>query len=149
MYKKILFGTDGSPHSDNIAKQIIQFQKEWNCKIVVFHSIKDKKYLSTLNSENYLLSLDYRNNEDLRKELGKEILKQTKKIFDKAYISVELRLIEEEDSEDYIKKIVIKEEFDLVVLGSKGHHFKSQKSYLRNRFTKLLEQNPCDILIIS
>ena len=32
IYKKILFVTDGSPHSDNAAKQIVEFQKEFKNK---------------------------------------------------------------------------------------------------------------------
>jgi len=150
IYKKILFGTDGSPHSDNIARQIVDFQKQWNCKVVIFHSIKDDKYLSMLSSNNTLLSLNYRNSEELRKEFGKEILKQTKKIFDRASISVELRLIEDEDPKNYIKRMVKEEEFDLVILGSNEHHYNSEKSFLRQRFTKILEesQSPCDVLII-
>ena len=148
IYKKILFATDGSPHSDNAAKQIVDFQKEWNCKVVFFHSLKHNKYPSIFHSDNYILSVDNRNNVELRKELGKEILIQTKKIFDKAHISVEPRLIEDEDPEDYIKRSVKEEEFDLVVLGSNGHHSKSQKSFLGTRPTKILKHTPCDVLII-
>lgn len=148
IYKKILFATDGSPHSDNVAKQIVEFQKEWNCKIVVFHSLKHNNYLSIVHSDKYLLSMDYRSNNELRKELGKEILKQTKKIFDRANISVETRLIEDEGPEDYIKRRVEKEEFDLVVLGFNGHHSKSQKSFLGTRSIKILKHAPCDVLII-
>lgn len=148
IYKKILFATDGSLYSDNAAKQIVEFQKEWNCKVVVFHSIKHNKYLSIFHSDNNLLSMDYRNNEELRKELGKEILKETKKIFDRAHIFVEPRLIEDEDPEDYIKTKVKEEEFDLVVLGCNGHHSKSQKSFLGTRITKILKYAPCDVLII-
>jgi len=148
IYKKILFATDGSPHSDIAAKQIVEFQKEWNCKIVVFHSLKHNKYLSLFHSDNNLLSMDYRSKEELRKELGKEILKQTKKIFDRANISVESRLIENEDPEDYIKRRVKEEEFDLVVLGFNGHDSKSQKSFLATRSIKILKHTPCDVLII-
>lgn len=149
IYKKILFATDGSPHSDNAAKQIVEFQKEWNCKIVVFHSLKHNKYLSRSHSDNYLLSKDYRSKEELHKELGKEILKQTKKIFDRANISVELRLIEDEDPKDYIKRRVEEEDFDLVVLGFNGHHSKSKKSSLGTRSIKILKHAPCDVLIIK
>lgn len=149
MYKKILFATDGSPHSDMIAKKIVEFEKEWDCKVVVFYSIKDNNYVSKFKSQNCFLPLDYRNNEEIRKELGKEILKQTKKIFDRANIPVELRLIDDEDPENYIKRRIKEEEFDLVVIGSKGHLYKSQKSFLRTKFTKTLNHYPCDVLIMT
>jgi len=148
IYKKILFATDGSPNSDNAAKQIVDFQKEWNCKIVIFHTLKHNKYPSIFHSDNSHSSNDYRNNRELRKELGKEILKQTKKIFDRVHISVEPRLIEDEDLEHYIKTRVQEEEFDLVVLGCNGHHSKSKKSFLGTRSTKILENVACDVLII-
>lgn len=148
IYKKILFATDGSPHSDNVAKQIAKFQKEWNCKIVIFHSLKHNKYLPIFHSDNHFLSMDYRNNEEFRKELGKEILKQTKKIFDRAHISVETRLVEDEDPEDYIRRRVEEEEFDLVVFGFNMHHSKSQKSFLGTSSIKLLNHALCDVLII-
>ena len=115
---------------------------------MVFHSLKHNKYPSIFHSDNNLLSNDYRNNEELRKELGKEILKETKKIFDRAHISVEPRLIEDEDPEDYIKKTVKEEEFELVILGCNGHHSKSQKSFLGSRSLKILKHAPCDVLII-
>lgn len=116
---------------------------------MVFHSLKHNKHLSIFNADNYLLSMDYRSNEVLRKELGKQILKQTKKIFDRANISVELRLIEDEGPEDYIKRRVEEEEFDLVVLGFNRHHSKSQKSLMGTRPIKILNHAPCSVLIIS
>ena len=149
IYNKILFCTDGSPHSDIVAKQIGELQKYWNCQIVVFHSLKDNKYISRFNSDNSSLCLGYENKEGLRRELGKEILKQTKKIFDILNISVGYRLIEDETPEDYIKRMIREEEFDLVILGNNGHCYKSHKSFLPPRFTKILKHYPCDVLIFG
>lgn len=141
IYKKILFYADGSAHSDNIAKQIVEFQKEWNCKVVIFHSIKSKRYLSTLYPDNIFQQIDC-------KEIGQEILRQTKRIFDKAHISIELRLIEDEYPEQYIKRITKAEDFDLVILSSGGHHIRSEKTFLDTISNKLLKYTPCDVLIV-
>jgi len=148
IYKKILFVTDGSPHSDILAKKIIEFEREWDCKIVIFHSIKDNIHISKFNFDNYNSSLNYRYNEEIRKELGIEILKRTKKIFDEANLPVELQLIEDEDSESYIKRRIQQEEFDLVVIGN-DFHYKSKKSFLRPKFTKILNHHTCDVLIMT
>ncbi|MFX1503298.1 MAG: universal stress protein [Promethearchaeota archaeon] len=144
--KKILFATDGSPHSEEISKKIVEIQKEWNCKVVVFHSIKDHTFFPVVNSDKNRLLSDYRNNEDLHKELGKRILKQTGKIFERSDIPIELRLIKKENSENYIKRIIKKEKFDLIVLGIEGgHQYKSKRSFLPTNFTKVFEEYQCDI----
>lgn len=114
----------------------------------MFHSLKHNKYPSIFYPENNLLSNNYTITEDSRKELGKEILKETKKIFDRSHISVESRLIEDYTPEDYIKKTVEEEEFDLVILGCNGHHSKLKKSFLGTRSLKILKNTPCDVLII-
>lgn len=148
IYNKILFGTDGSHNANNAAEQIVEYQKEWNCEVVIFHSIKHNKYRSTLHTNDNFPQINYRNIKELRKEVGKEILNETKKIFYKAHLSVETRLIEDERPETYVRKIVTKEDFDLVVLSCKGHHSKLRKIFLGTVSTKILKHTPCDVLIV-
>lgn len=148
IYNKILFFSDGSAHSDNVAEQIVEFQKDWNCNVVVFHSMKHKRYIPTLYSDNHLQAIDYKDIKEFYKELGKEILEKTKRIFDRAHVAVEIRLIEDEEPEDYIKRIVKEEEFDLVILSSGGLYSKFQKKFLETISKKILKYAPCDVLIV-
>ena len=148
IYKKILFATDGSIHSNIAAEKIVEFQKDWNCKVVIFHSMKHHRYFSTLCSDKNPIAIDYRYRKEVRKELGKEILETTKKIFDNAHIPVDLRLIEDEEPKDYIEKVVKGEDFDLVVLGCNRHHSKLKKKSQGTASTKILKHAPCDVLII-
>ncbi|MFX1366760.1 MAG: universal stress protein [Promethearchaeota archaeon] len=148
IYKKILFATDGSPCSEEISKKIVEFQKEWNCKVVIFHSIKDHTFFPIVNFDKNRLLSDYRNNEDLHNELGKRILKETGKIFERLDIPIELRLIKKENSANYIKRIIKEEKFDLVIICMEGYHNKSKMLFLPTDFSRVLEENSCDILIV-
>lgn len=148
IYNKILFGTDGSFHANNAAERIIEFQKGWNCEVVVFHSIKHHNLPSKLHFNDNILHINSRNSEELRREVGKEILEKTKKIFERAHLLIKTRLIEDKAPEEYIKKIVEVEGFDLVVLGCKGRHSKLQEILLGTVSTKILKHVLCDTLIV-
>ena len=90
--------------------------------------------------------------EDLEREsrkAGNDLLENTKKVFDNEQISVEIRLIEDEHPGPYIKKVVEKENFDLIVLGRKGHHSKLREILLGSVATKVLNSASCDVLIVQ
>ena len=61
---------------------------------------------------------------------------------------VETRLIYNTMPEDYIKKIVKEEEFDLVILGCKGDHSKLRRTFLGTVPDKVINEAPCDVLIV-
>ncbi len=147
MYKKILLVTDGSYHANNAAEQVIEFQKKWNSTVVIFHSTKHHTLPSSLYPNVDLPQEIYRNIEEVIKEAGREILTKIKKIFDIAQLSVETRLIEDREPEDYIKKVVDEENFDLVVLGARGHHSKL-KMLLGTVSSKVIKNAPCDVLVV-
>ncbi|MFX0039175.1 MAG: universal stress protein [Promethearchaeota archaeon] len=148
MYKKILIGTDGSLHANNAAERAAQFQKEWKSKIVIFHSINHHRLPRTIYPDkNFPLEV-IQNIEDISREAGKELLKNTEKMFNKSISSVETRLIEDLSPEDYIFKIVKEENFDLVVIGSKGHHSKIKEIFLGTVSTHVSKNAPCEVLIV-
>lgn len=149
IYKKILLAIDGSDHANNAAKQVAEFQKKWNSKVVIFHSIKLDRLPSEVYPDFKFLASIYSNFEELCKEAGKHLLDKTKKKFDEAQSSIETRLIEDEAPEDYIKNIVKEENFDLVVLGAKGHHSKIKEILLGTVLTKVVKCVQCDILIVK
>ncbi len=148
IYKKILFATDGSYHANNAAEQVVEFQKKWNCKVVIFHSIKHHKIPMGLFPNESLPIEIYHNIEDLSKKAGEQLLNKTKEIFSKAGLSVKTRLIEDEEPEVYIRRIVEEENFDLVVLGSKGKHSKLKEIILGTVSKKVVKSAPCDVLLV-
>ena len=156
MYEKILLATDGSDDALRAAGRALELQKKWNSKVVIFYSIEHHLF-----SENVVLAgpltpvgqysvpvidpveikVEYR-------EKGKEVLEETEKMFAGGIGTVETRLIEDEDPEDYIKRITREENFDLVVLGCKGEHSKLKNIFLGSVATKALNDAACDVLIV-
>ena len=149
IYKKILLGIDGSFHANNAAEQVAEFQKMWNSKVVMFHSIKHHQIPKGIfPNASFPVEL-YRDMEEASKKAGEQLLDKTKEIFNKAGLSIETRLIEDDEPEVYIRRIVEQENFDLVVLGSKGHHSKLKEILLGTVSTKVVKSAPCDVLIVK
>ncbi len=149
IYKKILLAIDGSYHSNNATEQVLEFQKCWNCNVVIFHSIKHHKLPKSLYPDVILPVEIYRNIEEVSKKAGEILLEKTKKVFDKAQFPAETRLIEDKSPEEYITHIIGKENFDLVVLGSKGHHSKIKEVVMGTVSTKVVKNAPCDVLVVK
>ncbi len=149
LYKKILLATDGSEHANNAAKKAVEFQKIWDSEVVVIHSIKDNRIPSELYPNIDVLYAKYSSLEEVYKDAGTKLLNKTKRMFGDRQSSVETRLIEKEAPEDYIRRIVEEEKFDLVVLGSRGQHSKVKKALLGSVSSKVSRNAPCDVLIIK
>jgi nucleotide-binding universal stress UspA family protein len=148
MYKKILIGVDGSEDAHKALNKVIDFYQKWNCEIVTFHSIKHHMvpYVFPIFSASYNMPSASTIREEYIK-LGNKILEETKMIFKKEEIPVETRLVEDIEPEKYIIDKVKEENFDLVVLGSKGHH--SKIHILLGRVSSHVVNNVvCDVLII-
>ncbi len=149
IYEKILLATDGSFHSNNAAEQVAEFQKVWESKVVIFHSIMHHMIPRYYFHNKSVPVAAYREMKEVAREAGKNLLNKTKEIFDKAGLSVKTRLIEDEEPELYIRRIVEEENFDLVVLGCKGKHSKLKEILLGTVSTKIIKSAPCDVLIIK
>ena len=149
IYSKILLATDGSFHAKNAAEQVVEFQKKWNSKVVIFHSIKHHKIPAGFFPHESLPIELYQNIEEASKKAGQHILNKTGEIFNKAGLSIETRLIEDIEPEVYIRRIVEQENFDLVVLGSKGQHSKLKEILLGTVSVNVVKSAPCDVLIVK
>ncbi|MFW9970293.1 MAG: universal stress protein [Candidatus Odinarchaeota archaeon] len=148
IYKKILIGTDGSLHANNAAVRAAELQKEWKSKIVIFHSINHHKLPLNITPERKYPQEIIQNIEELNREAGRELLKTTQKMFDNSISSVETRLIEDLSPDEYISDVVEKENFDLVVIGSRGHHSKIKEIFLGTVATHVSKNALCDVLIV-
>ncbi len=149
MYKKILLAIDGSFHSNNAAEQVAEIQKKWGSKVVMFHSIKHHQIPTGMFPiESFPVGV-YRDMEEASKKAGELLLIEAQEIFNQKGLSVETRLIEDVEPEVYIRRIVEQENFDLVVLGSKGYHSQLKEILLGTVSTKVVKSAPCDVLIVK
>lgn len=115
---------------------------------MIFHSINHHKLPRKINPHREFPVEVINNIEELSKEAGIDLLKETEKFFDKSISSVESRLIEDLNPQEYISKIVKEENFDLVIIGSKGHHSKAKEIFLGTVSTHVSKNTPCDVLIV-
>jgi nucleotide-binding universal stress UspA family protein len=125
-------------------------------KIIAFHSSEHRKisekmalYIPSSFGASYSIPpVDYRKLQEEYKLHGKKILKKIETLFDKNNIDIETRLVTDQKPEDYIEKAVEKENIDLVVLGSKGDHSKLEQIFSSTIAEKVLNDVPCDVLIV-
>ncbi len=149
IYKKILLATDGSPHANNAVKKAVELQKLWNSNVVIIHSIEDNRIPSEIYPDTSLLYSKHTNIKEVYKEAGKNLLEKTKNMFRTNQHLIKTRLIEDEPPEDYINRIAEEENFDLIILGSRGQHSKIKKVFLGTVSTKVAKSAPCDVLIVK
>ena len=150
MYKKILIGIDGSEDAHKALKKVIDFYKDWNSKIVIFHSIEHHMIPISIpvfaSSYSFPLSA-YTTIRDEYIKVGNQMLEEAKKIFKNEKIPIETRLVEDVKPEEYIIDKIKEENFDLVVLGSKGQHSKIG-AILGTVSTHVVNNADCDVLVI-
>ncbi|TFF95049.1 MAG: universal stress protein [Promethearchaeota archaeon] len=156
MYTKILLGVDGSEESMRAVKKVASLQKKFKSQVVVFHSIEHHMLpkvipLTVPLSNTYQYSFPVVDRKEIEKEYEKEgerVLEAAKRILDTELVPFEHRLVKDIDPEDYIIERVEKENFDLVVVGCKGKHSKVKQFILGTVATKVLNDAPCDVLIV-
>ncbi len=141
---------DQSYDAIHAAKKAIEFQKRDGSEVVGFHSVLH--HISELNMNpfyptggNGAIALTIHN--DYIKQ-GEDILKELKKLFKESNAKVETRLIFDVPPEDYIKKMVEEEGFDLVILGCKGHHSKLSRVLLGTIPDKVINSVSSDVLVV-
>jgi nucleotide-binding universal stress UspA family protein len=149
MYKKILLCIDGSEDAHKAVNKVMEFYNVWNSQIVVFHSIEHHRVMPTFSlfSGNPYAINSYKLIRDDYEKLGRHILEETKKIFDEADVPIETRLIDNIKPDEYAIEIAKEENFDLIVLGSRGHHSKLSM-ILGTVATHVVNNAECDVLII-
>lgn len=172
MYKKILIATDGSKHVNRAASIIIGFYKNWDSQIVIFHSVKhmlekvsppshgwtvpyagDAYFSGTSTTKPVLIKGEEytdikRLSEYEVQQIGENILNEKKAIFDEVQIPAKTHLVTKDYPEEYIRRMVKKKKFDLVVVGIKGIHSKISQIFLGSVAEDVVKNAPCDVLVI-
>jgi nucleotide-binding universal stress UspA family protein len=80
---------------------------------------------------------------------AKKVFNEVQKLFEEANLSVETRLITDQEPEDYIKNIVERENFNLVVLGYSGKHGIIKRRILGSVPTQVMNNVLCDVLVVK
>jgi len=152
LYKKILLAVDESSNSLRAVEKVVELQNKWNCKVIMIHSIKHPKRVIlssiTLPSGGGSYYVSEQELLDDAKEKGEKLLYKMQERFNKENLTIETRLITDEHPEDCIKRIVIEDHFDLVVIGTKGVHSKIKQAIIGSVAQKVVKHTPCDILIV-
>jgi len=143
--------TDGSDEALRAAGLVVDLQEKYGSKVVIFHSVEHhmipKVFVLGIPGQYSVPAVDYNKIRAQYVEHGEEILETTKNMFAGQNGSVETRLIKDEEPEDYIKRIVEEENFDLVALGYKGVHSKLKRILLGTVASKIINDVNCDVLI--
>jgi nucleotide-binding universal stress UspA family protein len=151
---------DNSDDAFRGAKTALELVKNQNGtklpEIIAFHSTEHRNlsekialYVPSSFGLNYTIPpTDYRKIKKEYELYGKKILKKVEEIFEKNNIDIKTRLITDEKPEDYIEKVVEENNIDLVVLGSKGEHTKIEQIFSGTIAQKVVNNVPCDVLIV-
>jgi nucleotide-binding universal stress UspA family protein len=161
MYSKILVATDGSEYSLKAAKRAADFSKQFGSKVLIFHSIRHHMtpqliplflppFTSTDTTQQYKIPKDdYLKIERQYQEAGKLLLAETLKVFQKTCVeNVEAKLVLDDEPFEFVKQMVEREKYDLVIVGCKGHHSKLRSTFMGTVAQKIMNEVPCDVLIV-
>jgi nucleotide-binding universal stress UspA family protein len=156
MFDKILLAVDGSEDAIRAVKRAVELKKKFNSKVVMFHSVEHHMLPSVLKLTVPLQGLytyeippvDYEKIRDEYIKQGEAVLQKAENLFKEENLEVETRLVEEIKPAKYIKEHVEEEDFELVILGCKGKHSKVKQLVLGTVATKVLNDAPCDVLVI-
>lgn len=113
---------------------MIEIQKDSEGEIITFHSTLHRKSDS-----------DAKNLE----EHDKQVFTKIRELFEEANLSVETRLITDQNAEDYIKDTIEKENINLVVLGYSGKHGIVKRRILGSIPTTVMNNVLCDVLVVK
>jgi len=148
VYKKILFVTDGLKNADRAIEKIIEFHEIWGSDILVVHFLKHQIIIPFYYESNASKLHTYIQQEFTHYEYGQTILNMTEEKFHSAGIPVDLKLIVNEVPDEFIKKIIVKKNFDLVVIGIQGSSSKTGLKHDILLSKKVIRKIPCDVLIL-
>lgn len=113
---------------------MIEIQKDSEGEIIAFHSTLHRK------SDTDAKDLD---------DHKKKVFAEMEKLFEEANLSVETRLVVDQEPEDYIINIVDKESINLVVLGYSGKHGIIKRRILGSIPTQVMNNVLCNVLVVK
>ncbi len=161
IYKNIMVGIDGSEPSNKALKEAAELAKETGADLHIFHAVAHhfqmpsplfpvmpqpiSMYPQQPPTDPLVLQKYY-------EEAGKVVIAHAKKFLEDLNLSIdgkiefqlELEISPEEYAVDYAKK----KQVDLIVVGCKGHHSRTRRVLLGTVASKIVNEAPCQVLVV-
>jgi len=138
MFKKILVATDGSENAMRAVKAGKEIADRFEAEITLVYAA----YVPSMYDD------------DLRPEIrdalrtdGRKILDSAVHLFSGSGVEPETKLLFDEKAEDGILRLLESDEYDLVIIGSRGLDA-TQRKALGSTSMRVLEKSKCPILIV-
>ncbi|MEM3386870.1 MAG: universal stress protein [Nitrososphaerales archaeon] len=139
MFRKILVAVDGSTFAEHAVEYAAMLAKKFGSELVLIHAILNPMY----TYEGIVLSPPL---EQLEKA-GQEVLNRNVALAEKIGVQAKTRLVVGHPA-DEISKVANEEDFDLLVVGSRG--LSSVKAFLLGSVSeKLSRLAKCPVLIVK
>jgi len=138
MFKKILIATDGSEGAMRAAEIGKGIATCMGAEVtLVYAAYVPGMYANDLRPEIV---------EAIRED-GRRILKITARVFDDAEVAVHKELLYDEKAEDGILRLISEDDYDLVIVGSRGLDA-TQRKALGSTSMRVLEGTTCPVLVV-
>ncbi len=161
MYKKILVGIDGSEPSNKALKEAAVLAKETGAELHVFHAIAHHYQMpvipfpfvpSPVSTYPPERPVDPMVLQKYYEDAGKAVVAHGKKFLEDLKLGIEGKITyhleldnsPEEFAIDYAKKNKI----DLIIVGCKGHHGRLRRALLGTVALKIVNEAPCQVLVV-
>ena len=157
MYKKIIIGIDESDITQKALEKGVEFKKQFNSDLVIFHSLNKKLLSPTVPiiipyplKEGVKVSYDkYKKINDSIEQQGEMVLNHARAFLNEEELDAELRLIHGIEPKDYYINAINDEKFDLAIIGYKGDDSELKKFLFSSKKKGLINGAQCDILIVK
>ncbi|HME51862.1 MAG TPA: universal stress protein [Candidatus Lokiarchaeia archaeon] len=159
MFNKILVGIDGSPHGTKALETAIHLAEQFKADLQVFHAIKHHFHLPLFplypNMAFQMASGVDLNDETLQalyEAAGKQIIEAAQQHVEEMGVTLEgaldFHLETDLPPSEYAEMAAREMGFDLIVLGCVGHHSGPKVALLGTIASKILNNAPCQVLIV-
>lgn len=138
MFKKILIATDGSGNAMRAVQAARDIAASMDAEVtLVYAAYVPAMYADDLRPEIY----------DAIREDGKRILAAAVRLFDGSEVKVATKLLFDEKAADGILRLLEEEDYDLVIIGSRGIDARKRQN-LGSTSMRVLEHTTCPVLVV-
>ncbi|HME51861.1 MAG TPA: universal stress protein [Candidatus Lokiarchaeia archaeon] len=160
MYGRILVGVDGSKISTKALETAARLAAQDKADLFVFHAIQHHYHLPLImvapglpyqssysvdTSDQDLHESFVKNGTRILEEAKQKIKAMSVKLASEADFRMEMYQAPAEYAADFARNYGI----DLIVIGCKGHHTRARRTLMGTVATKLLNDAPCQVLVVK
>jgi|SRR5271157_924107 len=160
MYKKIIVGVDASENSTRALQVAAEMANEFGAELHVFHAIAHHFQIPTIpfppftsiNLPSSPSPLDPDVVRQAYEEAGRAIIDHAKNFVESLELGpdfvVDYHLELDVAPEDFAVDFAADSNVDLIVVGCKGHHGAIRRSLMGTVATKIVNEAPCQVLVV-